>query len=71
MISANGSVTMDRATAIRAKNAAYDKLTQAHLACERKRHTFGYVPDAWLVRLAEMRREYEALAMSEREHYVT
>ena len=48
----------DRLAVIRARNLAFDRLQQAVLACERKRHTTGSIPPTWAVRLADLERDY-------------
>jgi hypothetical protein len=47
-----------RVTAIRERNLAFDRLQQATLACERKRHTMGSLPPQWAARLRELQQAY-------------
>ena len=47
-----------RTELIRRKNAAFQALTVALAAVERRRHVAGTVPAAWLERLEERRTAY-------------
>ena len=55
-----GTVDGDRLAVIRARNAAFDRLQQAVLACERRRHTTGSVPPTWEARLVDLDAAYRA-----------
>jgi len=57
-------MTMDRLQAIRRKNEAYAALVDALRHCDRRRHTFGAVPPAWLVRLGGLRGEWERAVLA-------
>lgn len=50
----------DRRSLIRRKNLSYRHLVQASRACDKRLHTVGWVPGAWLERLVVVRAEHRA-----------
>ena len=56
-------MTDDKLAANRHKNAAYHALCNARCLCDRRRHTAGTVPAAWLGKLGELERAYTVATM--------
>jgi len=59
-------VTDDKLAANRHKNAAYHALCNARCLCDRRRHTTGTVPAAWLAKMWELEQVYSLAAATAR-----